>query len=228
MSPVRILVAEDERHIREGLVDLLVAEGYLVEAAADGEAALQRLTDSCFDLVLLDIMMPRRSGFDVCREIRRRNLPLAVIMLTAKGEEVDKVVGLELGADDYITKPFRVRELMSRLRSILRRAGGQDSAEQLHLGNISINVKQARASKDGEEIPLTALEYRLLLTLAAHSGQVLSRAQLLEGIWDAAGEFVNDNTLSVYIKRLREKLGDDPQNPRLIQTVRGLGYRAGE
>jgi DNA-binding response OmpR family regulator len=138
-------------------------------------------------------------------------------------------MGLDMGADDYVTKPFRIRELLSRLRTVLRRAGkSKDAKDELHLGSITINTRQARVWKNGTEILLTALEYRLLLTLAVHPGQVLSRTQLLEGIWDIAGDFVNDNTLTVYVKRLREKIEDDPQSPKLIQTVRGLGYKAGE
>jgi DNA-binding response OmpR family regulator len=138
-------------------------------------------------------------------------------------------MGLDMGADDYITKPFRIRELLSRLRTVLRRAEKtEDTKDELRLGDITINTRQARVWKNGTEILLTALEYRLLLTLAVHPGQVLSRTQLLEGIWDIAGDFVNDNTLTVYVKRLREKIEDDPQSPKLIQTVRGLGYKAGE
>ena len=134
-------------------------------------------------------------------------------------------MGLEMGADDYVTKPFRVRELMARIKNVLRRRGSTDT-EAIRLGDVRIYPAQARVMRGGQEILLTALEYRLLLTLASNEGQTLTRGQLLESIWDAAGDFVNDNTLTVYIKRLREKLEDDPQNPRLIQTVRGLGYRA--
>jgi DNA-binding response OmpR family regulator len=138
-------------------------------------------------------------------------------------------MGLDMGADDYITKPFRIRELLSRLRTVLRRADRtEESRDEVRLGPVIINTRQARVTKNGAETPLTALEYRLLLTLATHPGQVLSRSQLLEGIWDIAGDFVTDNTLSVYIKRLREKIEDDPGSPALIHTVRGLGYRAGE
>jgi DNA-binding response OmpR family regulator len=228
MDPLRtILLVEDDRTILMGLAYSLQQEGYSVLQCVTAEEARAAIAQGQFDLALLDINLPDGSGYDLCRLIRKSSVA-PVVFLTAYDDEVNAVMGLDMGADDYITKPFRVHELMSRLRSILRRAGSPDGGEQLHLGNISINVKQARVLKGGEEIPLTALEYRLLLTLSVHSGQVLSRTQLLEGIWDASGEFVNDNTLSVYIKRLREKLGDDPQNPRLIQTVRGLGYRAGE
>jgi len=151
------------------------------------------------------------------------------VFLTARDEEVNVVMGLDMGADDYITKPFRIRELMSRIRGVLRRAEKTDGPkDELRLGRLIINTRQARVTRDGEELLLTALEYRLLLTFAVHPGQVLTRSQLLEGIWDIAGDFVSDNTLSVYVRRLREKIEDDPNAPMLIQTVRGLGYRAGE
>ena len=169
-------------------------------------------------------MLPDGSGYDVCRALRARG-ETPVIFLTACDDEVNVVMGLEMGADDYVTKPFRVRELMARIKNVLRRRGSTDT-EAIRLGDVRIYPAQARVMRGGQEILLTALEYRLLLTLASNEGQTLTRGQLLESIWDAAGDFVNDNTLTVYIKRLREKLEDDPQNPRLIQTVRGLGYRA--
>ncbi len=224
-----ILLVEDEKTISMGLDYSLRQEGYDVILCANAAQARDAIGTKHFDLALLDLNLPDGSGYDLCRLIRASG-DTPVVFLTAFDDEVNVVMGLDMGADDYISKPFRVRELMSRLRTILRRSEkSQDSADVLQLGDVTINTKQAKVTRNGDEIPpLTALEYRLLLTLAAHSGQVLSRSQLLEGIWDIAGEFVNDNTLSVYIKRLREKLGDDPQSPRLIQTVRGLGYRAGE
>lgn len=224
----QILLVEDDKTIVMGLEYTLKQEGYGVTVCHTAAAAMQALQGARFDLALLDLSLPDGSGYDICRAIRAQG-DTPVVFLTACDEEVSVVMGLDMGADDYITKPFRVRELLSRLRTVLRRAekAGENS-DELRLGPIAINTKQARVTRSGEEIVLTALEYRLLLTLAAHPGQVLSRSQLLEGIWDIGGEFVTDNTLSVYIKRLREKLGDDPQNPRLIHTVRGLGYRAGE
>ena len=151
-----------------------------------------------------------------------------VIFLTVRDEEVNVVMGLDIGADDYVTKPFRVRELISRIKSVLRRYEKQPPQKtEIRLGEVLIDTAQARVFKQRKEIILTALEYRLLLTLANHAGQVLSRKQILEHIWDVAGDFVNDNTLTVYIKRLREKIEDDPHRPKLIQTVRGLGYKAG-
>ncbi|MPN39795.1 Sensory transduction protein regX3 [bioreactor metagenome] len=150
-----------------------------------------------------------------------------ILFLTVLGEESDVVMGLEMGADDYITKPFRLRELLSRVRTVLRRAGGEEK-DEISVEGLTVHVKQAKATKNGIEIPLTALEYRILLALAINRGQLLTRGRLLEDIWDIDGDFVNDNTLTVYIKRLREKIEDDPQNPVLIRTVRGLGYRMGE
>jgi DNA-binding response OmpR family regulator len=180
-----------------------------------------------FDLILLDVSLPDGSGFDLCRLIRKRS-DTPVIFLTARDEEVHVVMGLDMGADDYVTKPFRVRELISRIKSVMRRYEKQPAHRtEIRLGDVVIDTAQARVFKQGEEILLTSLEYRLLLTLANHPGQVLSRKQILEHIWDVAGDFVNDNTLSVYIKRLREKIEDDPHHPKLIHTVRGLGYKAG-
>jgi DNA-binding response OmpR family regulator len=159
----------------------------------------------------------------------REKWDIPVIILTACDEEVNVVMGLELGADDYITKPFRIRELMARIKTVLRRYQRKSSAKNIiELNSIRINTMDAKVYKNGQEIILTALEYRLLLIFANNEGQVLSRNQLLEGIWDVAGDFVNDNTLTVYIKRLRDKLEDDPQNPAIIKTVRGLGYKVGD
>ncbi len=224
----QILLVEDDKTIAIGLEYTLRQEGYGVTVCYTAAKAMQALAGTCFDLALLDLSLPDGSGYDICREIRSQS-DTPVVFLTACDEEVNVVMGLDMGADDYITKPFRVRELLSRLRTVLRRAEkAGDSSDELHLGPVTVNTKLAKVMREGTEIILTALEYRLLLTLAAHPGQVLSRSQLLEGIWDIGGDFVTDNTLSVYIKRLREKIEEDPQNPKLIHTVRGLGYKAGE
>jgi DNA-binding response OmpR family regulator len=224
----QILLVEDDKTIVMGLEYTLRQEGYGVTSCFNAAQARKALDETRFDLALLDLSLPDGSGYDLCREIRARG-DAPVVFLTACDEEVNIVMGLDMGADDYITKPFRIRELLSRLRTVLRRAEKTgDAGDELSLGGVRVNTRQAKVTKDGAEVPLTALEYRLLLTLAAHPGQVLTRSQLLEGIWDIAGEFVTDNTLSVYIKRLREKIEDDPQNPKLIHTVRGLGYKAGE
>lgn len=224
----RILLVEDDKTIVIGLEYTLRQEGFEVASCFTAAMARDTIAKELFDLYLLDLSLPDGSGYDVCRLIKERtNAP--VVFLTACDDEVNVVMGLDMGADDYITKPFRVRELVSRLKTVLRRYGQEaGSRDELHLYNIVINTRQAKVTKNGQEILLTALEYRLLLTLATHPKQVLSRTQLLEGIWDIAGDFVTDNTLSVYVKRLREKIEEDPQNPCIIQTVRGLGYRAGE
>lgn len=219
-------MAEDDKTIVEGLSYALGQEGFETCAAYTAANAIELLREKTFDLALLDLSLPDGSGYDICRFIKRQSSATRVIFLTACDEETSVVMGLDMGADDYVTKPFRIRELFSRIRTALRHGGV--TGDELRLGEIVIHMKQAKATKNGAEIPLTALEYRLLLTFAQNSGQVLTREQLLEGIWDVAGDFVNDNTLTVYIKRLRDKIEDDPQQPRLIQTIRGLGYRAGE
>ncbi len=224
----RILLVEDDKTIVLGLEYSLSQEGYEVISCYNAAQAKAAIESAQFDLAILDLSLPDGSGYDICRLIKLRG-GQPVVFLTACDDEVNVVMGLDMGADDYITKPFRVRELSSRLRSVLRRAEKQDEGrEELSFADIRIDTKKARVTKNGAEVLLTALEYRLLLALAAHPGQVLSRSQLLEGIWDISGDFVNDNTLTVYIKRLREKIEDDAQNPKIIHTVRGLGYKAGE
>ncbi len=223
-----ILLVEDDKTIVMGLEYTLRQEGYGVTVCYNAADAVKAVGETHFDLAILDLSLPDGSGYDICRLIKSHG-DLPVVFLTACDDEVNVVMGLDMGADDYITKPFRIRELLSRLRTVLRRTEkAGDATDEITLGDLTINTKQARVLKNGAEVLLTALEYRLLLTLAAHPGQVLSRGQLLEGIWDIAGDFVNDNTLTVYVKRLREKIEDDPQNPKLIHTLRGLGYKAGE
>ncbi len=220
-----ILLVEDDRAIVMGLTYSLEQEGYQVTVQEDCPSALKVLEEQTFDLCLLDLTLPGGSGYDVCRRVKELG-DTPVIFLTAMDDEVNVVMGLDMGADDYITKPFRVRELLSRIRSVLRRAHrGGENLHQLTIGSLTVNTQEARVWKRGEEVFLTALEYRLLLTFLNHPGQVLTRSQLLEGIWDVAGDFVNDNTLTVYIKRLREKLEDNPQAPQIIKTVRGVGYK---
>lgn len=220
-----ILLVEDDRAIVMGLTYSLEQEGYQVTVQEDCPSALKVLEEQTFDLCLLDLTLPGGSGYDVCRRVKELG-DTPVIFLTAMDDEVNVVMGLDMGADDYITKPFRVRELLSRIRSVLRRARrGGENLHQLTIGSLTVNTQEARVWKRGEEVFLTALEYRLLLTFLNHPGQVLTRSQLLEGIWDVAGDFVNDNTLTVYIKRLREKLEDNPQGPQIIKTVRGVGYK---
>jgi DNA-binding response OmpR family regulator len=176
----------------------------------------------------LDLGLPDGSGYELCKEIRITG-DTPIVILSARDEEASIVLGLDLGADDYITKPFRLRELISRMKAVLRRRGPVEADDRtLTCGNVTILAQKAKVYKNGHEVLLTALEYRLLLTLILNQGRVLTRSQILGSIWDVDEDFVNDNTLTVYIKRLREKLEDDPQNPALIKTVRGLGYQAGE
>lgn len=225
----RILVVEDDKTIAMGIEYSLQQEGFQTEVRYNVSDTRTLLKQETFDLVLLDVALPDGTGFELCQTIREKG-DTPVIFLTARDDEVNIVMGLDMGADDYVTKPFRVRELTSRINSVLRRyqkLGQTTSQKELRLHDVVIHTSDARVTKRGEDIPLTTLEYKLLLTLAKHAGQVLSRNQMLEGIWDIAGDFVNDNTLTVYIKRLREKIEDDPQNPDIIQTVRGLGYKAG-
>lgn len=220
----KILLVEDDKAIVRSLEAFLAAEGFCAESASGQQEALERMGEGSYDLLLVDISLPDGNGYGVCAAAKERNLP--VIFLTASGDEYSVVAGLDMGADDYIAKPFRPRELISRIRSVLRRCGRSQS--MVCLGEVQIDTKKGVVTKRGKDVFLTALEYRLLLVFAENRGAVLGRNKLLEEIWDIAGDFVNDNTLTVYIKRLREKIEDDPQNPKLIKTVRGLGYRVEE
>ena len=222
-----ILLVEDDKSIVTNLTEFLQKEGFFITAVDGQGKALALLEESApeFDLILLDVSLAEGNGFSVCRAAKSTtNLP--VIFLTASGDEFSVVTGLDLGADDYISKPFRPRELVSRIHNILRRYGKTNTI--MEYKNLSVDVVKATVRKDGQEIMLSALEYRLLLYFISNQGIVQSRARLLEALWDIAGEFVNDNTLTVYIKRLREKIEEDPQNPLLIKTVRGLGYKMGD
>lgn len=221
----RILLVEDDPAIVESLGQLLRQQGFQVENACSQEKALALLSQP-FDLMLLDVSLPDGSGFSVCAAARHTVPGLPVIFLTASDDELSVVTGLDMGAEDYIAKPFRPLELLSRIRTALRRKG--KTTPVLRLGDITVDPGRGRVEKAGREMVLSALEYKLLMLLLTHPGAVLSRDALLGELWDAGGDFVTDNTLTVYIKRLREKLEDDPQNPQLIKTVRGLGYKAGD
>lgn len=222
---MRILFVEDDNTIVENLTPLLKAEGYEVSTASGQKEAIWLLEETSFDLALLDVSLKEGNGFSLCVAIKEKgNIP--VIFLTASDDEYSVVTGLELGADDYVSKPFRPRELMSRMRSVLRRAGRIQTV--LKAGGLEVDTGRAAVKKDGRELVLSALEYRLLLLFFQNRGMTLTRNRLLEELWDMAGEFVNDNTLTVYIKRLRDKVETDPQNPSVIKTVRGIGYRMEE
>lgn len=221
----RVLLVEDDEQIVENLTEFLSKEGYLVKAVSTQRETMNLLEEEAFDLMLLDVTLKEGNGFSVCTAVKAQ-YDLPVIFLTALGDEFSVVTGLDMGADDYISKPFRPRELVSRMRSVLRRAGKNQAA--VEIGGIRIDTEKGTVTRDGQEIFLSALEYRLLLVFLNHRGMVLTRSMLLDEIWDAAGDFVNDNTLTVYIKRLREKIEKDPQKPEIILTVRGTGYRLGE
>lgn len=218
-----ILLVEDDQSIVRFLSAFLAEEGFEIQSASGRAGAMEHLKMSSFDLALLDISLTDGNGFSLCSEIKKE-YGIPVVFLSASGDEFSVVTGLDLGADDYIQKPFRPRELVSRIRSVLRR--NRRGSSLLELGDIKVDPEKALVTKAGEEIYLSALEYRLLLVFMNNKGMVLSRARLLEELWDIAGEYVNDNTLTVYIKRLRDKIEEDPQLPKLIHTVRGLGYRA--
>lgn len=220
----KILLVEDDREIVKNLTEFLQGEGFFVISVNGQKKAMSYVEEHRgeLDLVLMDVSLEEGNGFSTCAAIKATS-DLPVIFLTASGDEYSVVTGLDLGADDYIGKPFRPRELVSRIRSVLRRCGKAQTV--LELGDVKIDTGGGTVSRNGEEIFLSALEYRLLLVFANHKGKVLSRSQLLEEIWDVAGEFVNDNTLTVYIKRLREKIEIDASEPEIIKTVRGIGYR---
>ena len=225
---VHIMLVEDDKTIALGIEYALKQEGYNTTVCYTAREAEEAIRKNEFDLAVLDVALPDGDGYELCKKIRQLS-DMPIIFVTAMDEEVNVVMGLDMGADDYITKPFRVRELLSRIRSVLRRyKKAEEHGGEIILGDVRINTAEAKVYKKGEPVELTSMEYRLLLTLAAAKGRVLTRSQILDELWDSAGEFVNDNTLTVYIKRLREKVEDNPQNPRIIHTVRGLGYRAGE
>ena len=203
------------------LTSFLTTENFQITSATGQKAAAEAMEADRPDLALVDISLAEGNGFAVCANAKELGVP--VIFLTASSDEFSVVTGLDMGADDYISKPFRPRELVSRIRSVLRRAGKRQSI--ITLGDLSVDTDKGTVTRDGKEVYLSALEYKLFLVFLNNRGQVLTRDKLLEEIWDSAGDYVGDNTLTVYIKRLREKIEQDPQNPVYIKTVRGLGYR---
>ena len=218
----RILLVEDDKAIVTNLTEFLNNEGFSVRNVAGQSGALDILQKEKIDLVLLDVSLAEGNGFATCSAIKaEHNIP--VIFLTASGDEYSTVTGFDLGADDYIPKPFRPRELVSRIKNVLRRTGSTGTV--VKLVDVTVDTEKGTATKNGKDLCLSALEYRLLLVFINNRGTVLTRTQLLDAIWDIAGEFVHDNTLTVYIKRLREIIEEDPQTPAIIKTVRGLGYK---
>lgn len=217
----RLLLVEDDSTLIRILTSFLNSENFEVISVTGQRAAVEAMEENAPDLALVDISLAEGNGFAVCA--RAKELGVPVIFLTASGDEYSVVTGLDMGADDYIAKPFRPRELVSRIRSVLRRTGKRQSV--VALGDLVIDTGKGIVSRNGQDLYLSALEYKLLLVFLVNRGQTLSRDKLLEEIWDSAGDYVGDNTLTVYIKRLREKIEPDPQNPSYIHTVRGMGYR---
>lgn len=220
---MRIFVLEDDEAIGIGLSYTLESEKYEVTLVKTVAEAKKTVENEEFDLYILDLTLPDGNGYEICSLIKSKG-DLPVIFLTAYDDEINVVTGFELGADDYISKPFRVRELLARVKSVLRRYSKENADGIVKIGELSVNTAEARVLLRGEEVILTAMEYRLLLSFVNNRGTVLTRRKLLEEIWDVDGDFVNDNTLTVYIKRLRDKIENDPNNPQYIKTVRGMGY----
>lgn len=221
----KLLIVEDDKDIVENITILLQDEGYFVCYAYDVKSALKLLRTESIDLVLLDITLPDGNGYSVCTTVKRStNAP--VIFLTAMTDEASIITGFQLGADDYVTKPFKPVELICRVRNALRKSGKVPSVYQIE--DLHVDASEAAVTKAGLEVVLSALEYRLLLVFLNHFGETLSRRELLHEIWDVAGDYVNDNTLTVYIKRLRDKIETDPANPVILKTVRGMGYKVGD
>lgn len=220
---MKIFVLEDDSAISMGLKYSLENEGYEVVQAECVKEAMELIEKETYSLYLLDLTLPDGTGYDVCKKIKTLG-DLPVIFLTAYDDEINVVMGFDIGADDYISKPFRVRELMVRIKSVLRRYNRESVDGIIRIKNLTIMTNEAKVYKDGQELVLTAMEYRLLLILLNNRGTVMSRSKLLENIWDVEGDFVEDNTLTVYIKRLRNKIEEEPNQPEIIKTVRGIGY----
>jgi len=229
VSAARVLIVEDERAVARGLEYALKAEGFVVSWAKDGREALALTVQEKPDIILLDIRLPDISGFDVCRQLRSGGHRQPILMLTARDEEVDRVLGLELGADDYIVKPYTLREVIARVRAQLRRAYGELSAAATQrteaFGDVVVDAERLLVSKSSRAIDLTPTEFRLLNYLVAHAGRPVSRDHLIEAVWGYDSDVDYDRTVDVHMRRLRQKLEDDPANPRYLLTVRGVGYK---
>jgi DNA-binding response OmpR family regulator len=224
----KILIVEDELNMVQGLKDNLEFEGYEVDTAMEGSAGLQKVLQEEYDLILLDVMLPEVSGFDICKAARKKGVNTPIILLTAKGEEMDKVLGLELGADDYITKPFSLRELLARIKAILRRApgikqGGIES-EFIAIGNIKINFKNYRALEGDNEIKMSYKEFEILHYLYKNAGNTVHRDDLMSNVWGINYD-ITTRTVDNFILKLRQKIETDPNNPKIILTVHGVGYK---
>jgi DNA-binding response OmpR family regulator len=220
----RILVVDDEPEIVRGLEDNLRFEGYQTSSATDGETALTLAAREAPDLIILDLMMPRMSGWDVCCALRARGIKVPIIVLTARGGEADRVRGLELGADDYITKPFSLRELLARVRAVLRRPGAREAWEEYAFGDVRVQLRSRQVFKGGREVTLTRKEFDLLAYLLAHRGEVITRERLLDEVWGYE-RFPTTRTVDTHVLRLRRKFEADPDRPQRILTVHGQGYK---
>ena len=224
---IRILLIEDDAHIAQSIQFFLEGEGFQIKVADMARRAMELLKSEDFQLVILDVTLPDGNGFELFEEIKARK-ELPVIFLTALDGEEEIVKGFELGADEYITKPFRPRELLSRIRNVIRHTGIlEENRQEIQIEHVKMNLEQGAVYKNNARIELTALEYKILALFFENKGRILTRGQILSGIWDESGNFVNNNTLTVYIKRLREKIEEDPNAPKIIKTVRGMGYKAG-
>jgi DNA-binding response OmpR family regulator len=222
-----LLVVEDDPAVARGLVFALTSEGFLVQHVTSGAAALDAARTKSPRLILLDVGLPDASGFDVCRRLRADGVRVPIIMVTARDEEVDRVLGLELGADDYVVKPYSVRELVSRVRALLRRAYGDlagGGGERIYVGSLELDPMRLQATRSGRPVDLTPTEFRLVYHLARHPGRPFSRDQLIEAVWGYSSDIGYDRTVDVHVRHLRQKLEDDPANPRHLITVRGVGY----
>jgi len=220
----RILAVEDEPDIALGLLDDLGVEGHEVEVVGDGETAVRRGREPHWDLILLDVMLPKKDGFDVCRELRRAGIRTPIILLTARTQEAEKVLGFEHGADDYVTKPFSPRELRARIKAVLRRTTGGDRPDTYAFGEVEVDFGRAELRREGRAIEVTPLELKLLGTFIGRRGRVLTRDQLLDAAWPP-GVHVTDRAVDAHIVNLRRKIEAHPEEPRFVVSVRGLGYR---
>lgn len=221
----RILIVEDELQMREGLKDNLEFEGHEIDLAEDGEKCILMVEKHKYDLIILDIMLPKLSGFDVCKQLRERGFNRPIIMLTAKGEEIDKVLGLELGADDYITKPFSLRELLARIKAVLRRENRQpDQGVMITMGRVEVSFSKFEAFESGIAVPLSHKEFEILRYLWEHKNRAVSRDELLENVWEM-GDMTTTRTVDNFILRLRQTIETDPSHPKHILTVHGIGYK---
>lgn len=225
MKMNHVLLVEDDLSIIDGLEFSLQKNGFNVDIARTVKEAFLALNDKTYDLLIIDLALPDGSGFDICKKVRRSSY-VPIIFLTASDEEVNIVMGLDIGGDDYITKPFKLNELISRINALLRRAKLSNCTQhEISSNGITVKLLENRVWKDNREIELTASEYRLLCLLMQHPNSILTREMILDRLWDHNGSFIDDNTLSVYVRRLREKIEDDPENPAFLLTARGLGYR---